>query len=114
MPLQQKTSKHQASLQNQSDRDGEAVEFQHGRELGFEERRPPVSSVAGLRGFLDQALADFTAGRAQESERVAKAVSALMRAPHPVGARIVKLDQRLARVSVNAHEWHEPLCRAAR
>lgn len=32
-----------------------------------------------------------------------------MRTPHPVGARIVKLDQRLARVSVNAHEWHEPL-----
>ncbi len=32
-----------------------------------------------------------------------------MRAPHPVGARIVKLDQRLARVSVNAHEWQELL-----
>jgi hypothetical protein len=32
-----------------------------------------------------------------------------MRAPHPVGARIVVLDQRLARVSVLAHEWREPL-----
>jgi hypothetical protein len=32
-----------------------------------------------------------------------------MRAPHPVGARIVKLDQRLARVDVGAHEWGEPL-----
>jgi hypothetical protein len=32
-----------------------------------------------------------------------------MRAPHPVGARIVKLDQRLARVDVAAHEWREAL-----
>jgi len=32
-----------------------------------------------------------------------------MRAPHPVGARIVKLDQRLARVNVSGHEWQEPL-----
>ncbi len=32
-----------------------------------------------------------------------------MRAPHQVGARVVKLDQRLARVSVSAHEWQEPL-----
>lgn len=32
-----------------------------------------------------------------------------MRAPHPVGARVVVLDQRLARLSVSAHEWREPL-----
>jgi hypothetical protein len=32
-----------------------------------------------------------------------------MAAPHPVGARIVKLDQRLARVSMGAHEWAEAL-----
>lgn len=32
-----------------------------------------------------------------------------MRAPHPVGARIIKLDQRLARAQVSAHEWLEPL-----
>ncbi len=32
-----------------------------------------------------------------------------MRSPHPIGARIVKLDQRLARVGVDAHEWHEPI-----
>jgi hypothetical protein len=32
-----------------------------------------------------------------------------MQAPHPVGARIVKLDQRLARAEIAAHEWHEPL-----
>lgn len=32
-----------------------------------------------------------------------------MRAPHPVGARIVKLDARLARADINAHEWGEPL-----
>ncbi len=32
-----------------------------------------------------------------------------MRAPHPVGARIVKLDQRLARVDIQAHEWAEQL-----
>ncbi len=32
-----------------------------------------------------------------------------MRAPHPVGARIVKLDARLARVDVGAHEWGEAL-----
>ena len=29
--------------------------------------------------------------------------------PHPVGARIVKLDARLARTDIAAHEWHEPL-----
>jgi hypothetical protein len=32
-----------------------------------------------------------------------------MQAPHPVGARIVKLDQRLTRVGVGAHEWGEAL-----
>ncbi|MEZ5957929.1 MAG: glycoside hydrolase/phage tail family protein [Hyphomonadaceae bacterium] len=32
-----------------------------------------------------------------------------MRAPHPVGARIVKLDQRLARADVATYEWNEPL-----
>jgi hypothetical protein len=30
-----------------------------------------------------------------------------MRAPHPVGARIVKLDQRLPRLDIGAHEWGE-------
>lgn len=30
-----------------------------------------------------------------------------MRAPHPVGARIVALDARLARVEIGAHEWNE-------
>ena len=30
-----------------------------------------------------------------------------MRAPHPAGARIVKLDRRLARANVGAHEWGE-------
>ncbi|MGH6949617.1 MAG: baseplate multidomain protein megatron, partial [Vitreimonas sp.] len=32
-----------------------------------------------------------------------------MRAPHPVGARIVALDRRLARTEIGAHEWHEAL-----
>lgn len=32
-----------------------------------------------------------------------------MRAPHPAGARIVKLDQRLARINIAAHEWNEAL-----
>lgn len=32
-----------------------------------------------------------------------------MGAPHPVGARIVKLDQRLARANIAAHEWGESL-----
>jgi hypothetical protein len=36
-----------------------------------------------------------------------------MRSPHPVGARIVKLDSRLARVDIGAHEWNEPLTFAA-
>jgi hypothetical protein len=31
-----------------------------------------------------------------------------MRAPHPVGARIVMLDQRLVRVAIQPHEWREP------
>jgi hypothetical protein len=30
-----------------------------------------------------------------------------IRAPHPVGARIVRLDERLARMDVAAHEWRE-------
>jgi hypothetical protein len=32
-----------------------------------------------------------------------------MRAPHPVGARIVVLDDRLARLQIGAHEWNEAL-----
>ncbi|MEZ5972999.1 MAG: phage tail protein [Hyphomonadaceae bacterium] len=32
-----------------------------------------------------------------------------MRAPHPVGARIIKMDRRLARADVAAHEWGEAL-----
>jgi hypothetical protein len=32
-----------------------------------------------------------------------------MRAPHPAGARILKLDQRLVRANVGAHEWGEDL-----
>lgn len=32
-----------------------------------------------------------------------------MRNPHPVGARIVKLDAHLARTDIAAHEWHETL-----
>ncbi len=32
-----------------------------------------------------------------------------MAAPHPVGARIVLLDQKLARLSISAHEWGEAL-----
>jgi hypothetical protein len=32
-----------------------------------------------------------------------------MRSPHAVGARIIKLDERLARVDIGAHEWNEPL-----
>jgi len=36
-----------------------------------------------------------------------------MRAPHPVGARIVALDDRLARVEIASHEWHEALAFSA-
>jgi hypothetical protein len=36
-----------------------------------------------------------------------------MRAPHPIGARIVALDQRLARANVGVHEWGEALAFAA-
>ncbi len=32
-----------------------------------------------------------------------------MRTPHPVGARIIKLDERLVRAEIGAHEWHEAL-----
>jgi hypothetical protein len=32
-----------------------------------------------------------------------------MRSPHPVGAGIVFLDHRLARIDIGAHEWREPL-----
>lgn len=36
-----------------------------------------------------------------------------MRSPHPVGTRIVKLDARLARADMGAHEWGEPLAFSA-
>ena len=36
-----------------------------------------------------------------------------MRAPHPVGARMVALDERLVRAEIAAHEWHETLAFAA-
>ena len=36
-----------------------------------------------------------------------------MRAPHPVGARIVALDTRLSRAEVGAHEWGEALAFSA-
>lgn len=36
-----------------------------------------------------------------------------MRAPHPVGARIVKLDARPARLEIGAHEWGQALRFAA-
>jgi hypothetical protein len=36
-----------------------------------------------------------------------------MRSPHPVGARIIKLDARLARLSIGAHEWSDELWLAA-
>ncbi len=32
-----------------------------------------------------------------------------MQTPHPVGARIIKLDERLVRAEIGAHEWQEPL-----
>lgn len=32
-----------------------------------------------------------------------------MRAPHPAGARIVKIDGRLGRATIQAHEWREPI-----
>jgi Putative phage tail protein len=32
-----------------------------------------------------------------------------MQAPHAEGARIIKLDERLVRADLGAHEWHEPL-----
>lgn len=32
-----------------------------------------------------------------------------MRAPHPVGARIVRLDESLTRLDIRAHEWGEPI-----
>ncbi|HRE44330.1 MAG TPA: hypothetical protein PKY87_10210, partial [Terricaulis sp.] len=32
-----------------------------------------------------------------------------MAAPHPAGARVVVLDQRLARFEMRSHEWGEPL-----
>ncbi len=50
-------------------------------------------SVYELRGFLRGQLGSAHA----------------MRAPHPVGARIIKLDSRLARCDVAAHEWGEAL-----
>ena len=36
-----------------------------------------------------------------------------MRDPHPVGARIVALDDRLTRLALGAHEWLEPLAFSA-
>jgi hypothetical protein len=36
-----------------------------------------------------------------------------MRTPHPAGARIIRLDERLARMDVGVHEWREDLSFAA-
>lgn len=46
-------------------------------------------------------LSDFLRGRLGSAHA--------MGAPHPIGARIVKLDQRLARLDVSVHEWVEPI-----
>jgi hypothetical protein len=54
-------------------------------------------NVYELRGFLRGVLGSAHA----------------MRAPHPVGARIVKLDTRLARCEIGAHEWSEDILFAA-
>ncbi|MBL8545638.1 MAG: glycoside hydrolase/phage tail family protein [Hyphomonadaceae bacterium] len=46
-------------------------------------------------------LKDFLRGRQGSAHAMAS--------PHAAGARIVKLDQRLARIGMSAHEWHEPV-----
>lgn len=54
-------------------------------------------NVYELRGFLRGVLGSAHA----------------IRAPHPVGARIVKIDTRLARCEIGAHEWAEDIIFAA-
>jgi hypothetical protein len=89
-----------------------------------------AAPAAALRSIIDAALAQLVAGEAAEAEIVQARSCVLvapntyelsgflrgqlgsahaMRAPHPVGARIVKLDARLARCDVGAHEWGEAL-----
>jgi len=76
----------------------------------------------GANAFAIEADGEFEIVQAAECELVAPGVYELrtflrgrqgsahaMRAPHPVGARIVKLDQRLVRADIGGHEWHEPL-----
>lgn len=58
-----------------------------------------------LVGPGEYELSGFLRGRLGSAHAIA--------APHPIGARIVVLDQRLARVDVGAHEWNEALAVAA-
>jgi hypothetical protein len=91
MPPERKTSKYQSLLQNQSDRDGAGVEFRHGREERFDERSPAMSTEAAFRAALDQAHAALGDGKAQDGERLAKAVSALVRAERDVAVFVMTL-----------------------
>jgi hypothetical protein len=72
------------SCRNQSDRSGAAVEFRHGRELSFEEQTPVKDLETTFRTMLDGARTALNVGDAADSERRAKAVSALVRAERDV------------------------------
>jgi hypothetical protein len=65
---------------NQSDRPGGAVMFRHGRGLGLPGSEARMNAATGLRGLLDRAHAALADGDAPAAERVARAVSALIRA----------------------------------
>ncbi|MBC7767548.1 MAG: glycoside hydrolase/phage tail family protein [Phycisphaerales bacterium] len=58
-----------------------------------------------LVGAQEYELSGFLRGRLGSAHA--------MGAPHPVGARIVALDHRLARLDVGAHEWNESLAFSA-
>jgi hypothetical protein len=76
----------------------------------------------GANAFAIEADGEYEIIQASECELVAPGVYDLrtflrgrqgsahaMRAPHPAGARIIKIDARLARANIAAHEWGEVL-----
>jgi hypothetical protein len=80
MPPQMKCADSAGFRKNQFDRPGGAVMFRHGRALGSRGSETRMDAATGLRSLLNQAYAVLAEGDAPAAERVARAVSALIRA----------------------------------
>ena len=67
------------------------LEFRHVRDEGFHERGPVVSTAAAFRNYLDAAHAALNGGEAADCERLAKAISVLVRAERDVAEYMSEL-----------------------